>query len=575
MQTRAFLVFSALCLMFVLIGKVDAKSITKVKKVFFSGDNLLIDYSGKKPETSKFNLKSSQSDYTRLVVDLKNSKLVSEKILGSTGNKKIKTRLSQFSQKPSVVRVVFEGPKSEVDKLKIFEEKSQILIGKTRQSKGDKKPVEYKLSSINKVDLANGHLSLKGNYGIKKKIFKLNVKNKKMVVADLKKANLSSTQLAKSFSEKQTNTSEKIRVAQFEPGTVRVVVEGPESDLWQFDLKDRDSQLHVYKSNKNSSENKNQSSNEETESKSSGTKTISAGSLRIENGSEATTLSLLNLNKSRIKYKYFQLHSPERLVLDLYNWTEDPQNLIPSEELSSTIIGVRVGRPTQNNSVARIVFDLSEKDLEIKDSLSSDKRTLFLKISTKDKEPSEDFGKIRKNAKVIIDAGHGGYDSGAHYSGTEEKILSLEITKKVEKILKGRKIEVVQTRKDDRFVSLDERVEITKRVKPDLFVSIHCNAMQSTSHINGIETYYFTAQSHKLAKILHKHLVQQTKAPDRRVRKARFVVIRETSIPSVLLEVGFLSNYSERKKLKDSNYQNKIAKAVSDGILEYLKALKN
>lgn len=305
----------------------------------------------------------------------------------------------------------------------------------------------------------------------------------------------------------------------------------------------------------------------------------SDGGLKIE-GDLPTEIKISASEGKNIKYKTFRLNSPERLVLDLYDWKSEVQNSIPKESLtSSLIIGVRTGAPSSKaKPVSRLVFDLSQKSLVVEDKLSADKKLLTLSVSvpTADdlKDNLKELRKVRSGLKVVLDAGHGGYDAGAIHSGIQEKDVTLAISKLLEASLASSQIKIVQTRKDDRFVSLEERVNITRNAKPDLFVSIHCNAMQSTDSIKGIESYYFTPQSIDLANTLHKKLVSKTKAPNRYVRKARFVVIRETAIPSVLMEVGFLSNPTEREKLTSSEYQKVVAKALAAGITDYLAAQK-
>ena len=128
----------------------------------------------------------------------------------------------------------------------------------------------------------------------------------------------------------------------------------------------------------------------------------------------------------------------------------------------------------------------------------------------------------------------------------------------------------MMTRSDDTFVSLEDRVKITNETKPDLFVSIHINALESTSSIYGIETYYQTEQSKALAGAIHQQLVQGLGVPDRSVRKARFYVINHTPHPAILAEVGFISNQQERDNLGSSDYQSKIADSVSAGITQFL-----
>ncbi|MEZ0369357.1 MAG: N-acetylmuramoyl-L-alanine amidase, partial [Candidatus Sericytochromatia bacterium] len=102
-------------------------------------------------------------------------------------------------------------------------------------------------------------------------------------------------------------------------------------------------------------------------------------------------------------------------------------------------------------------------------------------------------------------------------------------------------------------------------------VSIHCNSMPpNNTDVHGIETYYTTPQSLELANTLHKYLVTELGAPDRRVRKRGLFVTRKTKMPSVLMEIGFLSNPNEEALLANPAYQRRVAKAIRDGIYDYL-----
>ncbi len=281
-------------------------------------------------------------------------------------------------------------------------------------------------------------------------------------------------------------------------------------------------------------------------------------------------------DKEAIKYKIFRLHAPERLIVDLYNW--DAQKALPKKNSSDLIVSIRSGKPEAKGNIARFVFDLTQKGISFEDKLSTDKKvltvTLNALVSESMQENLKELRKVREGLKVVLDAGHGGYDAGAIYGGIEEKDVTLSITKMMRDMLTASRVQVVMTRRDDQFISLEERVNITRKNKPDLFVSVHCNALQSSSAIKGIETYYFTPQSRPLASKLHKNLTAKTKSPNRGVRKARFVVIRETAIPSVLVETGYLSNPTERKNLTSKDYQRTIARSLAEGIIDYLSDTK-
>jgi len=170
----------------------------------------------------------------------------------------------------------------------------------------------------------------------------------------------------------------------------------------------------------------------------------------------------------------------------------------------------------------------------------------------------------------VIDPGHGGYDTGASHGGFEEKSITLVISNLLKKYLEDANIRVFLTRDDNSFLSLAERVEITNSIRPDVFISIHANALVTSRGIRGVETYYFTTQSQRLAYFIHKSILNHLNIPDHYIRKAKFYVIRHTSSPSVLAELGFLTNHYDRQLLTNSTTQDKYAKALAEAILKFL-----
>lgn len=173
---------------------------------------------------------------------------------------------------------------------------------------------------------------------------------------------------------------------------------------------------------------------------------------------------------------------------------------------------------------------------------------------------------------VIIDPGHGGKDPGAiGLGGLQEKNVILPISKQITALLEKQGVQVVMTRDSDYFVDLAPRVTIAERANADLFVSIHANAMPANrTDISGIETYYFSSGD-RLARAIHSSVLQNVNIRDRGVRKARFYVLRKSSMPSVLVEVGFVTGNEDSSRLGTSAYQNQMAAAIANGILQYIK----
>jgi N-acetylmuramoyl-L-alanine amidase len=175
---------------------------------------------------------------------------------------------------------------------------------------------------------------------------------------------------------------------------------------------------------------------------------------------------------------------------------------------------------------------------------------------------------------IIIDPGHGGPDPGAiGIGGLREKDIVLPLSRQVAQLLQQQGMYVVMTRQDDRDLGLEPRVQIAERANADLFVSIHANAISlSRPDVNGIETYYYSDRGRRLAQFIHRSMVQATGRPDRGVRQARFYVIRNTSMPAVLLETGFVTGGQDARLLADPAFQRQMAEAIARGILEYVQA---
>ncbi|MEG4852477.1 N-acetylmuramoyl-L-alanine amidase [Microcoleus sp. B5-D4] len=177
-----------------------------------------------------------------------------------------------------------------------------------------------------------------------------------------------------------------------------------------------------------------------------------------------------------------------------------------------------------------------------------------------------------RRAVVVIDPGHGGRDPGAvGIQGIQEKEIVLDISLQVARLLEQQGVQAVMTRTDDREIDLEPRVSLAERVNASLFVSIHANAINmSRPDISGIETYYFN-NGQDLARVIHASILEGTGASDRRVRQARFYVLRKTSMPSVLLEVGFVTGADDAARLSDPAYRSQMAASIARGILFYLQ----
>jgi N-acetylmuramoyl-L-alanine amidase len=218
--------------------------------------------------------------------------------------------------------------------------------------------------------------------------------------------------------------------------------------------------------------------------------------------------------------------------------------------------------------------------------------------------------------KIVIDPGHGGKDPGAiGKSGLREKDLVLDIAKKIKDELNGNGIDVILTRDRDKFVSLHRRTQIANDNDVDFFVSIHANANRVKS-LKGFEVYYLSSavddaartveaaeneflkfddssfyfrntdleatlwdlvytenreESIELAKHITKAVDDSMSIRDRRIRSARFYVLKGVRMPSILIEIGYLTNPSEEADMRRHSYRQELASAIAQGILSYKK----
>ncbi len=172
--------------------------------------------------------------------------------------------------------------------------------------------------------------------------------------------------------------------------------------------------------------------------------------------------------------------------------------------------------------------------------------------------------------KIVIDAGHGGKDPGAEgANGNQEKSVTLDIATKVANILESDpSFEVYMTREDDTFVTLEDRPRIANEIGADAFVSIHGNTFTDPD-VSGTETYYYEEDDIKLSEFVHKELVDVLGFHDRGVKQEEWTVLTHSDVPSILLELGYLTNANEEAALLDEDTQTRTAQAIVNGLKDY------
>jgi N-acetylmuramoyl-L-alanine amidase len=185
--------------------------------------------------------------------------------------------------------------------------------------------------------------------------------------------------------------------------------------------------------------------------------------------------------------------------------------------------------------------------------------------------------KVHINEIVVIDPGHGGSNPGAVYGNVREKDLNLKVSRILKDKLTASGVTVYMTRTDDRDVGLYTRADIANKLNADLFISIHHNASPNTSAQGIMTLYYPTANDKvfngkKLAQIIQKNLVNTLKTRDWGIiPRPNLVVIRQTRMPAVIAELGYMTNKSELERIQTADFQEKAAQALHTAIMEALQ----
>ena len=352
----------------------------------------------------------------------------------------------------------------------------------------------------------------------------------------------------------QINQSDSIKIAQFNENTVRIVITSPECQKY-FPVFSYDLQKFIITK-----------------------KELISSSKRATLNSFQDEIVDKNTHSVKVVLSSPVVYSTERSEnsFDLLLHNVDRLN---DENFNSVFKGVKASK--LSNGGYRIAFPVP-KDSVINIHSGIDGKTLRIRIKSEEANlPIADIDTdisianiipVRPDGKkvIVIDPGHGGSDCGAIRNKINEKDITLEISKSVVNILEKKGYNVYVTRYGDETVSLQERVEISENIMPDVFVSIHVNSSNSSSP-NGIETHYYKDNSLMLAKTVHASMLNHIKANDRGLFKSKFYVINHTTSPAILVEIGFLSNEAERAQIVTHSRKQSTAKAIAEGIDEFLK----
>ncbi len=321
-----------------------------------------------------------------------------------------------------------------------------------------------------------------------------------------------------------------------------------------------------------------------------------------------TVTITFNFSKA-VEYSHFLLKDPARIVLD----TKETKQGATLKNLTETdyedVTKIRIG---QQPAGVRVVIDLSEV-FEYKVTKSGKRLTIkigeteTIKPAPDDEENEEitdpedeeteepeepitpvipDPPSYEPTRSVYIDAGHGGEDPGAIHTDEDgtiwrESHINLGVALKVQEILEENNVKVVMTREDDKTVELTTRAPLANKAETALFVSIHTNSIEGDKP-HGIETWgtleysatYAGVTDKTLAQNIQKAVIKQTGAHDRGIKDtSTLAVIRGSIMPSVLIEVGFISNPEERELMFTEEYRQKLAEGIAEGILKTLEEM--
>lgn len=240
----------------------------------------------------------------------------------------------------------------------------------------------------------------------------------------------------------------------------------------------------------------------------------------------------------------------------------DGTNIRKKPSLQSSIVG---------SANAGDIYQVQEKDGDWYKVSMGNGRTGYVAgwiVSMTDNPPAPGE-KGLKGKTIVIDPGHGGRDQGAAGArGTLEKELTLQTANLLAKKLETAGANVIMTRESDRYVSLKDRTYKSSVNRADAFISLHYDSTESRK-VNGHTTYYYYSYEKRMAETIHKHVAKSITLKDRGTRYGDYYVLRENSQPSILLELGYMSNANEEGMIRTKKYREKAAAAIYEGLAEY------
>ncbi len=281
-----------------------------------------------------------------------------------------------------------------------------------------------------------------------------------------------------------------------------------------------------------------------------------------------------------VKYTHNTLQdTASKVYVDL------PQTLlaIPQGEVwrgTGDLQRVRVGQFSSDPPIARVVMDMTRMlGYTVKIPEKPNEVVIALSLAAMPSVPTPNViveGDELKDAKIVVDAGHGGKDPGASSrNGTLEKNLTLDIALRLQECLMKRGATVLMTRTEDTYPTLAERANLANRNQAHLFVSVHVNAFDKPGAMSGTMVLYATPQSIPLARSILNRLLQELQRPDKGIRyRPGLYVLRHTVMPSVIAEVAYVDHQEEEALLNDPNFRQRAAEAMAMGVVDYVQQFR-
>lgn len=367
--------------------------------------------------------------------------------------------------------------------------------------------------------------------------------------------------------EYRINETESVKIGQFSVNKARIVITTDAvSDYIPIYSSDNQSLIIANYKKTNNSTLYNSSSN-------------AIAYTKEKNG--ALTESMIMKFDSPIVHGLDRYH--DKIILYLYNVSkyseENFKNTFKNSFFNNATIelmpkiGLKLTVPTEQDAIASTYLGADGRSIKITVKQVQKKEPSLSETKSIMLNPPVNTNVSKGKKKVVIDAGHGGSDVGAVGGGTYEKDITLDVSKRVEAILKQKGYQVLMTRDNDTYVSLQDRVSISENFDPDIFVSIHVNS-SVRPEITGVETHYYHQESMSLAQTVHSSFASAVQSPNRGLFKSKFYVINHTTCPAILVEIGFISNSNERAQLVSDKRKQATAKSIADGIENYFKQYK-